>query len=74
MCRVEILGIIDKKDVHTLPIPNILKEYLTYPGEVDYVIESESDAEEDYEDDDDDESDDGDSDEANGNGGGGGVH
>jgi hypothetical protein len=41
MCRVAILERIDKKAVTMLPLPNPLKQYLTYNGYDDYVGDDE---------------------------------
>jgi hypothetical protein len=37
MCRVAILGILDKEEVPVLPLPKILKTYLTYDANPDFV-------------------------------------
>jgi hypothetical protein len=64
MCRVAILERIDKKEVTKLPLPNALKRYLTYTGNVDNVRGNEvGDVHE---------NDDDDNDDASGGGGGGG--
>jgi hypothetical protein len=47
MCRGVILEKIDKNDVPMLPLPNLLKEYLTYNGDEDCVSDKEVGDEED---------------------------
>jgi hypothetical protein len=70
MCRVAILESIDKKAVNKLPLPNALKQYLTYEANPDYVRKCEVSEDESDVGDVDESADDTNGD-ASGNGGGG---